>query len=128
MGIINIPPKYTMKLRLCVRFMPELVTSVWRVTKSLQWPVGLDGSDQPLLYTDTFDICQGAKQNCTPPNSNFPKMRLMKNSICHLNNGRLLEHFHEGALTYRTEGIKAQVPDTFVEISRACWQAGNSHG
>jgi len=24
----------------------------------------------------------------------------------HLNNGAFLEHFHEGNLTYRTEGIK----------------------
>jgi len=35
----------------------------------------------------------------------------------HLNNGRLLEHFHEGNLTYRTEGIRGETPDTFVEVS-----------
>jgi formate dehydrogenase major subunit len=35
----------------------------------------------------------------------------------HLNNGRLLEHFHEGNLTYRTEGIREKTPDTFVEVS-----------
>jgi formate dehydrogenase major subunit len=34
-----------------------------------------------------------------------------------LNNGRLLEHFHEGNMTYRTEGIKAKTPCTFVEVS-----------
>jgi formate dehydrogenase major subunit len=34
-----------------------------------------------------------------------------------LNNGRLLEHFHEGNLTYRTEGIREKVPDVFVEVS-----------
>ena len=37
----------------------------------------------------------------------------------HLNNGRLLEHFHEGNLTYRSEGIREKVPDTFVEVSPA---------
>jgi formate dehydrogenase major subunit len=35
----------------------------------------------------------------------------------HLNNGRLLEHFHEGNMTYRSEGIRENVPSTFVEIS-----------
>ena len=35
----------------------------------------------------------------------------------HLNNGRLLEHFHEGNLTYRTEGIREKTPSTFVEVS-----------
>ncbi|MGC1462853.1 MAG: molybdopterin dinucleotide binding domain-containing protein, partial [Terracidiphilus sp.] len=35
----------------------------------------------------------------------------------HLNNGRLLEHFHEGNMTYRSEGIKAKTPCTFVEVS-----------
>ena len=35
----------------------------------------------------------------------------------HLNNGRLLEHFHEGNLTYRSPGIKEKTPDTFVEVS-----------
>jgi formate dehydrogenase major subunit len=35
----------------------------------------------------------------------------------HLNNGRLLEHFHEGNLTYRSNGIREKVPDTWVEIS-----------
>ena len=35
----------------------------------------------------------------------------------HLNNGRLLEHFHEGNLTYRVEGIREKTPDVFVEVS-----------
>jgi formate dehydrogenase major subunit len=35
----------------------------------------------------------------------------------HLNNGRLLEHFHEGNLTNRSPGIHAKTPDTFVEVS-----------
>jgi formate dehydrogenase major subunit len=29
----------------------------------------------------------------------------------------LLEHFHEGDMTYRTEGIRDKTPDTFVEVS-----------
>ncbi len=35
----------------------------------------------------------------------------------HLNNGRLLEHFHEGNMTYRTEGIREKTPCTFIEVS-----------
>jgi formate dehydrogenase major subunit len=35
----------------------------------------------------------------------------------HLNNGRLLEHFHEGNETYKTEGIREKVPSSFLEIS-----------
>ena len=34
-----------------------------------------------------------------------------------MNNGRLLEHFHEGNLTYRSQGIREKTPDTFVEVS-----------
>jgi formate dehydrogenase major subunit len=35
----------------------------------------------------------------------------------HFNNGRMLEHFHEGNLTYRVKGIAEKTPDTFVEVS-----------
>jgi formate dehydrogenase major subunit len=35
----------------------------------------------------------------------------------HLNNGRLLEHFYEGNLMYRAEGIREKTPDTWVEVS-----------
>jgi formate dehydrogenase major subunit len=34
----------------------------------------------------------------------------------HLNNGRLLEHFHEGHMTYRTP-IKQETPNPWVEVS-----------
>jgi predicted molibdopterin-dependent oxidoreductase YjgC len=39
--------------------------------------------------------------------------------IMQLNNGRLLEHFHEGNMTYRVNGIKEKTPDTWIEISPA---------
>ena len=84
--------------------------------KSQQWPVAADGSDQPLLYTREFAFPDG-KARLFPlswveapdqPDSEFD---------LHLNNGRLLEHFHEGNLTYRTDGIRQKTPDTFVEVS-----------
>jgi len=34
-----------------------------------------------------------------------------------LNNGRLLEHFHEGNMTKKSAGIVAKVPELFVEVS-----------
>jgi len=84
--------------------------------KSLQWPVAADGTDEPLLYTKRFAFPDG-KARLFPvswigvtdePNAEFD---------LHLNNGRLLEHFHEGNLTYRTDGIREKVPDVFVEVS-----------
>jgi formate dehydrogenase major subunit len=83
---------------------------------SMQWPVAADGSDQPLLYTGEFAFPDG-KARLFPlswveapdqPDAEFD---------LHLNNGRLLEHFHEGNLTYRSDGIRQKTPDTFVEVS-----------
>ena len=34
-----------------------------------------------------------------------------------MNNGRLLEHFHEGNLTYRSKGISEKTPSVFLEVS-----------
>jgi formate dehydrogenase major subunit len=84
--------------------------------KSLQWPVAADGTDEPLLYTRRFAFPDGkAKLHpvpwvgpTDPPDEEFD---------LHLNNGRLLEHFHEGNLTNRSAGIREKTPDTFVEVS-----------
>jgi formate dehydrogenase major subunit len=84
--------------------------------KSLQWPVASDGTDSPLLYTKQFAFPDGKArlfplsftESTDQPNLEFD---------LHLNNGRLLEHFHEGNLTYRVEGIRQKTPDTFVEVS-----------
>ncbi|XAQ47463.1 molybdopterin-dependent oxidoreductase [Sulfobacillus thermotolerans] len=35
----------------------------------------------------------------------------------HINNGQLLEHFHEGNMTYQSAGIRHVVPGMFVEVS-----------
>jgi formate dehydrogenase major subunit len=84
--------------------------------KSLQWPVEADGTDQPLLYTKGFNFPDG-KARLFPVNFSEPTDRPDRQYDLHLNNGRLLEHFHEGALTYRSEGLREKVPDTFVEVS-----------
>ena len=84
--------------------------------KSLQWPVAEDGSDQPLLFTKGFPFEDGkAKfyplewvEPCEESDSEFD---------LHLNNGRLLEHFEQGSMTYRSEGICEIAPSNFLEVS-----------
>ena len=70
--------------------------------KSLQWPVAADGTDQPLLYTKQFNFPDG-KAKLFPLAWTEPTDQPMTQFDLHLNNGRLLEHFHEGNMTYRTE-------------------------
>jgi formate dehydrogenase major subunit len=84
--------------------------------KSLQWPVAADGTDEALLYTKRFAFPDG-KARLFPVSWRGPTDQPNKEFDLHLNNGRLLEHFHEGNLTYRTEGIREKTPGTFVEIS-----------
>ncbi|MGD0740007.1 MAG: formate dehydrogenase subunit alpha [Terracidiphilus sp.] len=84
--------------------------------KTLQWPVAPDGSDQPLLYTKQFKSADG-KATFYPVPWTEPSDQPDTEYDLHLNNGRLLEHFHEGNMTYRTEGIREKTPCTFVELS-----------
>ena len=84
--------------------------------KTLQWPVAADGTDEPLLYTQRFAFPDG-KARLFPVSWIGPTDQPDSEFDLHLNNGRLLEHFHEGNLTYRTEGIREKTPDTFVEVS-----------
>jgi formate dehydrogenase major subunit len=84
--------------------------------KTLQWPVAADGSNQPLLYTQRFNFPDG-KAKFFPLAWSEPADQQDAVFDLHLNNGRLLEHFHEGNLTYRTEGIREKTPSTFVEVS-----------
>ena len=84
--------------------------------KSLQWPVAADGGDEALLYTKQFNF-PGGKAKFFPLAWTEPAEQPDASYDLHLNNGRLLEHFHEGNMTYRTEGICETVPSTFVEIS-----------
>jgi formate dehydrogenase major subunit len=84
--------------------------------KTLQWPVTADGSDQPLLYTKGFFFPDN-KAKLFPLAWTEPTEEPDGEFDLHLNNGRLLEHFHEGNLTYRVAGIERNTPDTFVEVS-----------
>jgi formate dehydrogenase major subunit len=84
--------------------------------KSLQWPVAADGTDQPLLYTKQFNFPDG-KARLFPLFWTQPTEQPDAEFDLHLNNGRLLEHFHEGNLTNRVAGIHEKTPDTWVEVS-----------
>lgn len=79
------------------------------------WPVAKDGTDTPLLYTEKFAFPDG-KARLTPVDWTEPFMAGVEYDL-HLNNGRLLEHFHEGNLTYRSEGISHKVPHPWLEVS-----------
>ncbi|MEF2277366.1 formate dehydrogenase subunit alpha [Deinococcus sp. YIM 134068] len=84
--------------------------------RSLQWPVHADGTDTPLLFADGFPFPDGKARlypaqfvaRAEPPTAEYD---------LHLNNGRMLEHFHEGNMTFRAAGLAGQVPGTFVEVS-----------
>ncbi|HLJ18447.1 MAG TPA: formate dehydrogenase subunit alpha [Bryobacteraceae bacterium] len=84
--------------------------------KSLQWPVAADGSDQPLLYTKSFPFADG-KAKLYPLPWIEPCVQVDAEFDVHVNNGRILEHFEVGNMTYRVKGIREEAPDTFVEIS-----------
>lgn len=81
---------------------------------SLVWPVKPDGTDEPLLYTERFTFPDGRARlslvEYVPPVEFAPEFDLI------VNNGRLLEHFHEGNMTNKSKGIQYKVPDVFVEV------------
>ncbi len=82
---------------------------------SLLWPVAPDGQDTPLLFTVKFGFPGGRAKlfpvEWTPPYEAGEEYDL------HLNNGRLLEHFHEGNMTYKSDGISHKVPTEWLEVS-----------
>jgi formate dehydrogenase major subunit len=74
-----------------------------------------DGTSTPLLYTDGFNFpdkkARFALSDWVLP-AEFPEEYDL-----HINNGRMLEHFHEGNMTNKSKGIQAKVPNVFVEVS-----------
>lgn len=83
---------------------------------SLQWPVKEDGTDSPLLFTEGFPF-EDKKANFFPVDWTEPTEYEAQYDI-HVNNGRLLEHFHEGNMTYQVKGLAMETPDAFLEISQ----------
>ena len=85
---------------------------------SLVWPVEEDGTDTPLLYRERFHF-DDDKARFHPVEWTEPTNQTDEEFDLHLNNGRVLEHFHEGNLTYKTPGIDQKISDTFVEVAPA---------
>ncbi|PQO33683.1 formate dehydrogenase subunit alpha [Blastopirellula marina] len=81
-----------------------------------QWPVAADGTGEPLLYTEGFAF-PDSKARLYPVEWTEPVDQPNEEFDLHLNNGNLLEHFHEGNLTYRVPGIREKTPEVFVEVS-----------
>jgi len=84
--------------------------------KTLQWPVAPDGTDQPVLYLNGFPFPDN-KARLYPLVFHEPLEALDNDFDLFLNNGRLLEHFHEGNMTYRVSGIQEETPERYLEIS-----------
>lgn len=76
-----------------------------------------DGTNTPLLFQDGFNFpdkkARFAIADWVRP-AEFPA-----EFDLHINNGRMLEHFHEGNMTNKSTGIQTKVPGVFVEVSPA---------
>ncbi len=81
---------------------------------SFHWGAS-DGANTPLLYTDGFHFpdkkARFSLVDYVPPVEYPAEFDLT------LNNGRLLEHFHEGNMTNKSQGINRKLPEVFVEVS-----------
>lgn len=82
---------------------------------SLQWPVAADGTDTPRLFEKDFPLPEG-KAKLWPVDWTKP-LDFGNEYDLHVNNGRLLEHFHEGNMTYKSEAITGKTPNVFLEVS-----------
>jgi formate dehydrogenase major subunit len=85
---------------------------------TLQWPIHEDGTDEPTLYLNGFAF-PDKKAKLYPLHFREPMEQPNAEFDLNLNNGRLLEHFHEGNMTHRVAGIHAESPERYVEISPA---------
>ncbi|WP_046176184.1 formate dehydrogenase subunit alpha [Domibacillus indicus] len=74
-----------------------------------------DGTDTPVLFLDGFNFpdkkARLALLDYVPPVEYPEEFDLT------LNNGRLLEQFHEGNMTNKSNGMNKKLPKVFVEVS-----------
>ena len=84
--------------------------------KTLQWPVAPDGKDQPVLYLNGFPF-PDKKATLYPVSFHEPVEKPDADFDLFLNNGNQLEHFHQGNMTYRVNGIREEAPERYLEIS-----------
>lgn len=74
-----------------------------------------DGSDTPLLYVDGFNFPD--KKARLSLDEWVPPVEAPEEYDLLLNNGRVLEHFHEGNMTKKSAGLLSKISEVFVEIS-----------
>lgn len=84
--------------------------------RTLQWPVSPDGTDEPVLYLNGFAF-PDKKARLYPVFFREPEEAPDGEFDLFLNNGRQLEHFHKGNMTYRVDGIREETPERYIEIS-----------
>ena len=74
-----------------------------------------EGVSTPLLYVDGFNF-PDKKARFAIADWVLPAQFEDQYDL-YINNGRMLEHFHEGNMTNKSEGIQRKVPEIFVEVS-----------
>jgi formate dehydrogenase major subunit len=74
-----------------------------------------EGGNTPVLFTDGFNFPD--KKARLALFDYIPPVEFPKEFDLSLNNGRLLEQFHEGNLTNKSKGISYKLPEVFVEVS-----------
>ncbi len=74
-----------------------------------------NGDDTPLLYVDGFNFPD--KKARLSLDEWVPPVEAPEEYDLLLNNGRMLEHFHEGNMTKKSAGILSKMSEVFVEIS-----------
>ncbi|XJZ27978.1 formate dehydrogenase subunit alpha [Bacillota bacterium Lsc_1132] len=73
------------------------------------------GESTPLLFKDGFNFPD--KKAVFSLVEYVPPVQFAEEFDLVLNNGRLLEHFHEGNLTNKSKGLLYKLPEVFVEVS-----------
>jgi len=86
--------------------------------------VDKSGKDTPLLYTDRFKSEDG-RALFYPVDFTPPANPRDQEFTLHLNNGRVLEHFHEGNFTHRNAGLRSKVVKDYVDVAPADAEAMN---
>ncbi|MGC2035208.1 MAG: formate dehydrogenase subunit alpha [Thermoplasmata archaeon] len=102
----------------CASLAPIFAGAEWdRLSgfHSLLWPVDASGKDSPNLYEERFSKPDG-KATFHPTEWAGPDAPDAEFDLS-LDNGRMLEHFHWGNMTGESAGLRAKVPEVFIEVS-----------
>lgn len=81
---------------------------------SFSWG-SIDGRDTETLYLDRFNFPDDKARFALFPY--VEPVEFPEEFDLTLNNGRLLEQFHEGNLTEKSKGISYKLPEVFLEVS-----------